>query len=183
MMCNTGPKNKSCSGMLFRQWVRDLAARWSLLLTLVSIATRVLEGNSVAVAETYPTSVKATIVEHKAAYTSKPERGPHIDIKVTPPEIRGKEGRVMIEVYNRGKVHLASVTFDVTLSNQGGFEFTAEVTADDLRPNMSGGQWVKIPPIKGKFPKIIGAKLSHLRVIDSNAREVSMKAYMDLIKY
>ncbi|MCX6123707.1 MAG: hypothetical protein NTV34_03000, partial [Proteobacteria bacterium] len=127
------------------------------------------------VAASSPSSIKATVVEHKTAYALKPERGPYLDIKVTPPEIRGQEGRIMIEVYNRGKEHLASVTFSVTLFNQGGFDLTAPVTAEDLKPNMSGGQWVKIPQIKGVFPKIIGAKVTNLRIINVQAREIPMK--------
>lgn len=152
--------------------LRNLAAVFALWMASGSVLTGAPGAHS----------VKASIVDHKTAYKPKPERGPHLDVKVTPPEIRGREGRVMIEVYNRGTAHLASVTFDVTLSNQGGFEITAPVSADDLKPNMSGGQWVKIPPIKGAFPKIIGAKLSNLRIINSQAREISMKTYMDLVK-
>ncbi len=130
----------------------------------------------------FPTTVQAVIVEHKSAYSPKPERGSHLDVKVTPPEIRGKEGRVMIEVYNRGKEHLALVMFDVTLFNQGGLDITAPVKAEDLKPNMSGGQWVVIPSIQGKFPTITGARLSHLRIVNAAAREVKMKTYMDLVK-
>ena len=130
----------------------------------------------------FSTTVQAVIVDHKLAYSPKPERGSHLDVKVTPPEIRGKEGRVMIEVYNRGKDHLALVMFDVTLFNQGGLDITAPVKAEDLKPNMSGGQWVVIPPIQGKFPTITGARLSNLRIVNTSAREVKMKTYMDLVK-
>lgn len=137
----------------------------------------------IARAESFPTAVQAKIVDHKTAYSPKPARGPHLDVKVTPPEIRGKDGRVMIEVYNRGKEHLGSVTFDVTLFNQGGFTLSAPIIAEDLKPNLSGGQWVKIPQIKGAFPKITGAKLSNLRIISTKAHEISMRTYMDVIKY
>jgi hypothetical protein len=130
----------------------------------------------------FPTTVQATNVDHKLAYSPKPERGSHLDVKVTPPEIRGKEGRVMIEVYNRGKDHLALVMFDVTLFNQGGLDISAPVKAEDLKPNMSGGQWVIIPAIQGKFPTITGARLSNLRIVNNSAREVKMKTYMDLVK-
>lgn len=129
------------------------------------------------------TSAQAVVVDHKAAYNPKPERGPHIDIKVTPPEIRGQDGRVLIEVYNRSKDHLGSVNFDVKLKNNEGFEIEAPITASDLKPNMSGGQWVKIPPIKGRFPKIIAARALNIRVIRVDATEIKLKAFMDLIKY
>jgi len=129
------------------------------------------------------TSAKAVIVDHKSAYAPKPNRGPHLDVKITPPEIRGKEGRVLIEVYNRGKAHIARVTFDVVLFNQGGFTLTAPIVAEDLKPDLSGGQWVKIPQIKGQFPKITGGKITGIRIFDTTAKELPMKAYLDLIKY
>ena len=127
-------------------------------------------------------TVQAKIVNHKVAYNPKPERGPHLDVKVTPPESRGEQGKVLVEVYNRGKDHLALVQFDVTLTNHGGFEISAPVKAEDLRPNMSGSQWVKIPRIKGKFPTIDGARMANIRTITDEAKEVKMNGYMDLIK-
>ena len=127
-------------------------------------------------------SAVAQIVEHKAAYAPKPQRGPHLDVKVTPPELRGKTGRVMIEVYNRGKDHIASVNFDVTLKNNSGWALTAPIKAEDLKPNMSGGQWVEIPRMGEKFPTITGASLSHLRIISVEAQEIKLTPFMDLIK-
>lgn len=127
-------------------------------------------------------SAVAKLVDHKTAYAPKPQRGPHLDVKVTPPELRGKVGRVMIEVYNRGKDHLALVSFDVVLKNNSGWVLTAPVKAEDLNPNMSGGQWVEIPKMNEKFPEIMAAQLSHLRIITADAREVKMTTYMDLIK-
>ena len=127
-------------------------------------------------------SAVAQIVEHKAAYAPKPQRGPHLDVKVTPPELRGKVGRVMIEVYNRSKDRIATVNFDVTLKNNSGWSLTAPVKAEDLNPNMSGGQWVEIPKMGEKFPTITGASLSHLRIISADAQELKLTPYMDLIK-
>lgn len=127
-------------------------------------------------------SAVAQLVDHKTAYNPKPQRGPHLDVKVTPPELRGKAGRVMIEVYNRGKDHIALVTFDVVLKNNSGWSLTAPIKAEDLKPNMSGGQWVEIPKMGEKFPAITGASLSHLRVINVEAQEIKLAPYMDLIK-
>ena len=121
-------------------------------------------------------------VPHSQAYKPRPERGPHIDIKVTPPGRRGADGRVLVEIYNRGTTHLALVQADVTLSNRGGYQVSAEVKGEDLRPNMSGAQWIKIPKIKDAFPEIDSALVSNVRVITSDAREVKMKLFVDLIK-
>lgn len=127
-------------------------------------------------------SAVAQIVGHKTAYAPKPQRGPHLDVKVTPPELRGKTGRVMIEVYNRGKDHIATVNFDVTLKNNSGWSLTAPVKAEDLKPNMSGGQWIEIPKMGEKFPILTGASLHHLRVISVEAQELKITPYLDLIK-
>ncbi len=127
-------------------------------------------------------SATATIVNHRVAYLPKPKRGNYLDVKVTPPEARGKSGRVLVEVFNRGKDHLASVSFDVTLMNNSGWSLSAPISAEDLGPNMSGAQWVEIPKMSEKFPVITSAKLAHLRIITKDAREVSLQPYMDLIK-
>lgn len=127
-------------------------------------------------------SAVAQLVDHRTAYNPKPERGPHLDVKVTPPELRGKVGRVMIEVYNRGKEHIASVDFEVTLKNNSGWQLNAPVHAEDLKPNMSGGQWVEIPKMAEKFPTITAASMKHLRVINVEAKEIKLQPYMDLVK-
>lgn len=126
--------------------------------------------------------IRSKTVVHTQAYKPKPERGPHIDIKVTPPGSRGTDGRVLVEVYNRGKQHLALVQFDITLNNRGGFSITAPCKAEDLKPNMSGSQWVKIPKIAGAFPSIDEAVVDNLRAVTIEAQDVKMKGFVDLIK-
>lgn len=130
-----------------------------------------------------PNWVKARLAEHKESYAAKPQRGPHLDIKVTPPEIRGKDGKILIEVYNRSKEHIALVTFDLKLHNHGGYDLDAPIQAEDLRPNLSGGQWVKIPQVDGKFPKILGARASNIKIITADSREIALMPYLDVIKY
>lgn len=125
---------------------------------------------------------RSKLVPHTQAYKPRPEFGPYLDIKVTPPGARGSDGRVLIEVYNRGKQHLALIQFDVTLNNRGGFAITAPVKAEDLKPNMSGSQWVKIPKVQGAFPSIDEAVVENLKIVTVEAREIKMKTNVDLIK-
>lgn len=126
--------------------------------------------------------VRSKSVPHTQAYKPRPERGAHIDIKVTPPGARGADGRVLVEVYNRSKQHLALIQFDVTLLNRGGFEITAPVKAEDLKPNMSGSQWIKIPRVRGAFPSVDEAIADNIKAVTIEAREVKMKSFVDLIK-
>ncbi|MEI6833052.1 MAG: hypothetical protein WCL28_03585 [bacterium] len=126
--------------------------------------------------------IRSKTVIHTQAYKPKPSRGPHIDIKVTPPGARGVDGRVLVEVYNRGKQHLALVQFDITLNNRGGFSITAPCKAEDLKPNMSGSQWVTISKIRGVFPVIDAAVVENLRTVTVEAQDVPMKGFVDLIK-
>jgi hypothetical protein len=130
----------------------------------------------------FASQIRSQTRSHKVAYKPTPGRGEHIDIKVTPPGARGVDGRVLVEVYNRGKAHLALVQFDVVLTNRGGFAITAPVKAEDLRPNMSGSQWVKIPSIKGAFPIIDQAIVENLKMVNTEAREIKMKGFVDLIR-
>ena len=126
--------------------------------------------------------IRSQTRSHKIAYKPTPGRGDHIDIKVTPPGARGSDGRVLVEVYNRGKAHLALVQFDVMLTNRRGFAIAAPVKAEDLKPNMSGSQWVKIPAIKGAFPVIDQAIVENLKMVTVEAREIKMKGFVDLIR-
>ena len=130
----------------------------------------------------YGQRIRSTTVPHTQAYKPKKNRGAHIDIKVTPPGARGVDGRVLVEVYNRGKQHLALVQFDITLNNRGGFSITAPCKAEDLKPNMSGSQWVVIPKIRGAFPVIDEAIVENLRTVTIEAQDVPMKGFVDLIK-
>ena len=126
--------------------------------------------------------IRSKLVNHVQAYKPRPERGQHIDIKVTPPGPRGTDGRVLVEVYNRSSKHLALVQFEVTLNNRGGFGITAPVKAEDLKPNMSGSQWIKIPAVKGVFPSIDSAVVDNLRVVTVDAHDIKVKGFVDLIK-
>ena len=130
----------------------------------------------------FSAAIRSKNVPHTQAYKPRPERGQHIDIKVTPPGARGSDGRVLVEVYNRGKAHIALVQFDVTLNNRGGFAITAPVKAEDLKTNMSGSQWIKIPRVKGAFPAIDEAVVDNLRVVTVDARDIKINAFVDLIK-
>lgn len=139
----------------------------------------------VAVAGTNTSSlqvVHGVIINHKEAYKPKPERGPHIDIKVTPPEKRGRENFVLVEVYNRTTVHLATVLFDITLLNKGGYKVTSSVEASDLKPNLSGAQWVKVGGDTKNLPVTLEATVTGVKAITVDAKEVNYKVFVDLIK-
>lgn len=126
--------------------------------------------------------IRSVNVSHTKAYVPRPERGQHVAIMVTPPGARGSDGRVLVEVYNRSKSHLALVQFEVTLNNRGGFAITAPVKAEDLKPNMSGSQWIKIPQVKGAFPTVDQAVVDNLRMVTVDAHDVKIKGFVSLIK-
>lgn len=120
-------------------------------------------------------------VNHLEAYKAHPERGPHIDLKITPPEKRGKDTMVLVEIYNRSKLRISVLKFDITFKNRGAQDVAASIEAEDLGPGWSVPRWVKIPA-SGKIPTIDSIILTNVRVIDSTANEVKLKAYSDLIK-
>jgi hypothetical protein len=47
---------------------------------------------------------------------------------------------------------------------------------------MSGSQWIKIPKVRGAFPSIDEAIADNIKTVTVEAREVKMKAFVDLIK-
>ncbi|MCX6117499.1 MAG: hypothetical protein NT027_08160, partial [Proteobacteria bacterium] len=149
-----------------------------LVLTMLSSTSANCEKSNLS----FPTTTKAALVDHKNTYNPRPERGAHLHVVVTPPEKRGKEGKVLVEVYNRGKIHIASAAFDLTIANQGGLEIKSSIQATDVKPNYSGLQWISIPPIRGKFPIATAARLTNLRIVDTSAQEIQMKVFLDMVK-
>lgn len=121
------------------------------------------------------------IIRHSKAYDPYPERGPHIDIKVTPPEKRGAAHYVLVEVYNRSKIDLAIVRFDITLHNRGAMDISSTVEVLDLGHNWSLPTWLRVPG-KGTIPPIDRISVSNLRVYDAEARELKLPVFSDLIK-
>jgi len=137
-----------------------------------------------AVALSAPTLAASNVnrrVDHTKAYQKRTDVGPNINIKVTPPEKRGEKGKVLVEVYNFSQVYLSLVSFELILQNSWGDTITAEVSADDLKQNWSGLQWIQIPG-KGKIEKITAVKIKNLRLYDQTSKEVKVPYTIDLIK-
>ena len=143
---------------------------------LVSIAASVLCSDIVSA-----NPIQSTNIVHTKAYLVHTERGPHVAIIITPPSARGVDGRVLIEVYNRTKVHLALVKFDINLRNSGGFSINSTAEAKDLKAKSSSAIWIKLPKIKEQFPQVTAATADGLRVINANAIEIPVKAYLTVI--
>jgi len=107
--------------------------------------------------------------------------GEHLNIKVTPPERRGSDGRVLVEIYNYSKSYLYSIDFWLYLYSDLDEEIEVHITADDIRPSWSALRWVTIPS-NYKLPLITRVKLRNLSMFDDQARKVKLKHYIDLIK-
>lgn len=121
-------------------------------------------------------------VHHKEAYEKKATSAPHINIKVTPPEKRGKTRRVAVEIYNNTKASLATIDFILVLHNQPGDIIEARVLGHDYPPGWSAIRWLEIPGT-GAIPPIVFAEVKDLRVYSEAGREIkSVRHSVDLIK-
>jgi hypothetical protein len=120
-------------------------------------------------------------IDHTKAYKKRTDIGPHVNIKITPPEKRGKQGRVLVEVYNFSATYLSSVSFELILKNSWGDRIEARVSADDLKQNWSGLVWIQIPG-SGKIEKITGVEIANFQAFNKEAKPVSVKFATDLIK-
>ncbi len=120
-------------------------------------------------------------VDHTKAYKKRTDIGPHVSIKITPPERRGKAGRVLVEIYNFSKTYLSLVDFEISLKNSWGDRIEAKISADDLKQNWSGLMWIEIPG-NGKIEKITGVEIANFQAFDKAAKPVAVKFTTDLIK-
>ncbi len=125
--------------------------------------------------------LKPRKTHHKEAYKLHPERGEHINIKVTPPELRGKVGYVAIEVYNYSKVYVNVMEFDIYLFGQNDVMANSHVQVDDLQPKWSDMRWAEIPK-SVKMPVLKAAKVENMQMYDDKGRPINLKVYTDLIK-
>jgi hypothetical protein len=124
--------------------------------------------------------IQRTVI-HTEAYKKREYLGPHINFKVTPPEERGVQGRVLVEVYNYSKTYLNVVDFWLYLSNNWGDKIEVHITCDDIKPNWSALRWVRIPGAK-KVPKMDKVVIQNLSIFDENGKKIKLKHYTDLIK-
>jgi hypothetical protein len=120
-------------------------------------------------------------VIHTEAYKKREGFGPHINFKITPPEKRGRKGRVLVEVYNYSKVNLAVVNFWLILSNQWGDRIEVQINCDEIPAGWSALKWVKIPGDK-TIPEITSVQIKNMKIFDDRGRETKLKYFTDLIK-
>jgi hypothetical protein len=120
-------------------------------------------------------------VIHTEAYKKREGFGPHVNFKITPPEKRGRKGRVLVEVYNYSKVNLAVVNFWVILSNQWGDRIEVQITCDEIPAGWSALKWVKIPGDK-PIPEISTVQIKNMKIFNDQGRETKLKYFTDLIK-
>lgn len=125
-------------------------------------------------------SISRSVI-HTSAYKLRKDAGPHISLKITPPEKRGKKGMVLVEIYNYSKTYLAVMDFWLILNNNWGDRIEVHVTCDDVKPNWSALKWVKIEGNK-PFPKISQVEIRNMVIFNEKAQKVDLKHYTDLIK-
>ena len=122
-------------------------------------------------------------VIHTDAYKKRENLGPHLDIVVTPPEKRGKKGRVLVELYNYSKAYVSVADFWLDLYSATGDRVEVHITADDLKGGWSALKWVKIGGKKATpFPRINRVAIEKMQVFDATGKKFTLKHYVDLIK-
>ena len=117
--------------------------------------------------------IHRTII-HTEAYKKRVDIGPHINFKITPPEKRGRKGRVLVEVYNYSKVNLSVVDFWLMLSNTWGDKIEVQITCDDIKGGWSALKWVKIPGDK-PIPEITTVQIRNMKIFNDQGRETKLK--------
>lgn len=119
-------------------------------------------------------------VSNTGAY-KKQTTDPHIAIKVTPPEVKGPDQFVYVEIYNNSKTNLELVEFDIVLQNKDGYDLATHINGDAISVNYSGVRKIATPG-SGIFPQVVKVGISALKVVDDNASFVKLPVYVDLVK-
>ena len=125
-------------------------------------------------------AIKRTVI-HSEAYKKREGLGPHIEIKVTPPEGRGRKGMVLVEVYNYSRNYLASADFWLNLTNSWGDSIDTHITCEDIKGGWSALKWIHIPGNR-QIPEITKINVMNMKMFSEQAKELKMKYTIDLIK-
>lgn len=121
------------------------------------------------------------VINHRKAYKPRPGRGEHIDIKVTPPEKRGKKGHLLVEVYNNSKKYISVMKFHIKINSAGYKHLSSEILVEEMWPNWSDVKWIKIGG-NGKLPKVYTIEIEKMELFDHEAKPLKIPFYSDLIK-
>lgn len=123
------------------------------------------------------------ITDHKTAYSRNAMTEPHVDIKVTPPGPRGKPGIVLVEVYNRTKVYLQTVEFEIELENKGWDRLSQTITVAEMEAGGSTTQEFKLPPQSSKSAvySISDVNIDRMEMYSYDAIPVELNYNTDLI--
>ncbi len=121
--------------------------------------------------------------DYKKAYSDRPERGEHINIKVTPPQMKrnGKAGKILVEVYNHSNYDISAMRFDIELVTPKGWDkFEAQVEVDALGPQWSDAYWIDIPG-NGKISDVSELTVKRLEIFGAGAKSIKLPLYTELI--
>jgi hypothetical protein len=140
----------------------------------------VFEGQILAAKGKGPQILLHRKVDHTKAYEKRPELGQHVAIKITPPELRGKPGVVLVEVYNWTTKFISVMDFWVIMTGENDGRYEMRISVQDLRKNWGDITEVKIPG--GKLPKIDAFQLKNMQIYDEKARRIVVPVLTDLIK-
>jgi len=121
------------------------------------------------------------IVEHDKAY-KKRRIGEYINFKITPPEKRGKEGYIAIEIYNYSKKHISLMNFYIYLETNDFLQIEGNLTVEDMPPNWGDIRWVKTPLRKGKLPGIVKVRVEKMKAYNKQGKLLKIRYNTDLIK-
>lgn len=127
---------------------------------------------------------KSTIVYrdlgNSKAY-DKASLGQHIAIKITPPKVMGPDQYIFVEIYNYTNSDMSYVEFDLTLSNNAGYDMSAKIDGNDMNKNWSALKKIATPG-KGPFPPITKVLVDNLKVVNTDATPMVVTAYVDLVR-
>lgn len=129
-----------------------------------------------------PDPPTARTVIHSDAYKKRENLGAHLDIVVTPPEKRGKKGRVLVELYNYSKAYISVADFWLEMHNDFGDKVEVHITADDIKGGWSALKWVKITGKKTTIPKVTKVAVQKMQMYDAKGKKFALKYFVDLIK-
>jgi hypothetical protein len=157
-----------------------LAVVTALVITAASSEAKPKEKN-----KRRATKVQTTkrITDSKTAHTTNAMTSEHVDIKVTPPGPHGKPGVVIVEVYNRSKLYLETVRFELELDNNGWDRLSQTITVDAMEAGGSTVRELKIPgeTSKSAASSIKDVQIKRMEMYSNDATLVRLNYNLDLI--
>lgn len=152
----------------------------SLNFSYIALGKGEAEGVVKVAKSSSKSKIKYRTILNDRAYTKQSSKD-HLAIKITPPVMKGKGEYIYVEIYNYTPIHLGTVDFDITFTDEWAYDLTSHINGSNILSKRSCIRKIATPGT-GQFNPIKDLEISNLQVISADAASLTYPIFVDLVK-